>query len=673
MVAWVGVALHGVTHGVPQQRSNPLIEPALSSELPTSRFSVSTKEDACVSFAGDPRAVAASRRLLQAALPLRVLAISPSSAPAHFVAKLNREWPAANGLHTLNQVHLMAARDVHEQLDCLDKHELRRLGAGADLLLLEPPALSGPSYWRDIVAVERVLRLLARSMKEASVILAHGLRVWHRGTSVEGGIGTGIGTSAHWTQRSLAQAWLNSSELPLALLSQFYGVPQLSLRYLLRSGLGCGDHDGTAFDFKLAECASTFLTHRLDRGSRGRTQKGEAAGGSTSWATCGAGTGLCSGWLPVRSMLARPVLRAANSSHGPTPQHASHGYDGVNGPTRSELRQAREAEMLYTAPPRAAWCPRPGTGAMIGSDAESDSLTGQLTGRRDLSTSLPSTPPGEAATAAATPVATTMGGEEEWVRGRRGMGLLGPCQGFRAEELKASRNLRGQHPSPPAMVEWSGSVFILLRVLLATDCLPLTTQHWLLAATDCPQHRLLATACSTTDCPTLTACCVLATIYYLVTTRRSPSTIYYLLSTIYYLLSTIYYRLSTIHRPLPRTTHRSLRSGVVLCHPPPPKRGERSDADANEDARGQPGRMGPDRAEIGRWRAPLSRGARRLDVAPGRGGVMVGAKCVTLSKAYYLVGLQPTARTRDAASPLRRGGRALAAWQPSYQCVSAFA
>eukprot|EP00966_Prymnesium_polylepis_P091462 2117045-Prymnesium_polylepis.2 len=69
---------------------------------------------------------------------------------------------------------------MHQQLNCLPTRTLSQLGAKADLLLLEPlpragapsvtlrTAQAGPSYWLDIVAVERVLRSITVAMRSPS-------------------------------------------------------------------------------------------------------------------------------------------------------------------------------------------------------------------------------------------------------------------------------------------------------------------------------------------------------------------------------------------------------------------------------------------------------------------------------------------------------------------------
>ena len=309
-------------------------------------------EHVSVSFAGDPRARTGAQQRLQSGLPLTVVAISPSSAPAHFLSRLNHVWPT-NPPHTLIEVRLSDSQgETAGQLDCLPTDALHDLGAKADLLLFEPLPFAGPSYWLDIVAVERVLRSVAMSMTTPSAMMLHGIGNLKQGPDQPAGP-VGAARNERDARRCppglAAQAWLNSSDVGLSLLAQFYGVPQISLRWMLRTGQWCTGSNGTGLEAQLAEHAANFLTRGIERRSatNGAATAAAAQGGVKrphSWESCGSFDGLCLGWLPARTMLYRPPL-SVNLTRGPTePAHA------VHPPSEHELRAAAEADRRYTAP-----------------------------------------------------------------------------------------------------------------------------------------------------------------------------------------------------------------------------------------------------------------------------------------------------------------------------------
>ena len=355
---------------------------------PAARAPTRVSEQLSVSFAGDPRAYAGARRRLQLGLPLTVVAISSSSAPAHFISRLNHAWPTMP-LHTLIEVKLSDLNGMAGQLDCLPSEVLHNLGAKADLLLLEPLPFSGPSYWLDIVAIERVLRSVTMSMTTPSAMMLHGIGIIKqklgRRTVPIHGAGVETGSDGQGCSTSLAaQAWLNSSEAALSLLAQFYGVPQVSLRWMLRTERWC---NGTGLDARLAGHAASFLARGIERSSANGAANGAAAKGATrsaarrvaggsvaggtadgisrpevqgvrqllrerarNWEGCGGHDGLCLDWIPARTMLFRPPL-SVNLTHGPT--EASH---AVQPPSEQELMVAAEADRRYIAP-SAQGCP----------------------------------------------------------------------------------------------------------------------------------------------------------------------------------------------------------------------------------------------------------------------------------------------------------------------------
>ena len=174
---------------------------------------------------------------------LRVLAFS---------AAADATWPLAvlNGLrnHSVELTHVSISEI--EAAPCLPVPLLQRLGASADMLLLDLGRQSTSHYATIFVLAERLLRATVAAMAQPSVLL---LLYCSR-------------PAADLSASRREQAALHSLSNPLSLFAQFYGLPTCSA---CRRGVGSGAASFSDEDDALAASALSSLRWRLSHRSDG--------------------------------------------------------------------------------------------------------------------------------------------------------------------------------------------------------------------------------------------------------------------------------------------------------------------------------------------------------------------------------------------------------------------
>ena len=168
-------------------------------------------------YPGDPALLYAPRaKLHRGARLLRVLAIATTSSwPPALLVSLNTTFPGRS--HHITWITLPA-------LDALRCVRLPpRLLAAADILLLEPGVTSTAPYAHDMATVESFLRTSLPMMPHPSALMLHSTMQ----TAEVGDRGGRTGPPPRVTETAVLQ----SARHPLLLLSQFYGLPSLWLRW----------------------------------------------------------------------------------------------------------------------------------------------------------------------------------------------------------------------------------------------------------------------------------------------------------------------------------------------------------------------------------------------------------------------------------------------------------